>query len=154
MKKIHFLPTIAVLAVAVSLMAVPAAADTQDKYYTYEWSDSTSRIDYTEAYKKDDSTAVYIKTVSYTLPYNGYYVKTYYGSSKNAATSPASKGEYYLNDYIAHIIKSNNVATGTSMAGKYVRIRGRYSDRTYSWGNCKIAWSPDTANESRYASLN
>lgn len=154
MKKFQLIPAAAALTMAVSLMAVPAsAANTSDIEYKYKWT-SSSRVDYTDPAQKEDSTAVYIKNIPYTLPYNGYYVKTYYGSSENTVTSPASKTEYYLNDYIAHIIKSNNVATGTNMAGKYVRIRGIYTDKTYSWGDCTIYWSPDTANESRYASLN
>ena len=45
-------------------------------------------------------------------------------------------------------------ATPVSQIGKYVRIRGHYSDTTYSWGDCKIAWSPDTTNASNYTYLN
>lgn len=64
----------------------------------------------------------------------------------------ASASEYWINNYTAYVIRANG--TSVSQIGKYVRIRGHYSDTTYSWGDCKIAWSPDTTNASNYTYLN
>lgn len=133
----------------VSALAIPAsAANTTDTYYTYQWSDSTSRYDYTPARAKEDSSYVYIKTQEYTLPYNGFYAATQYKSGSTFYA--ASAGEYRINDYVARTIRPNG--TGVSQVGKYVRIRGHYSDRTYTWGDCQIAWSPDTTGS--YPTLN
>lgn len=136
----------------VSALAIPAsAANTTDSYYTYEWS-STNRYDYTPTRHKDNSTPVYIKTQEYTLPYGGYYAGTYYGTTSSNATNKASAAEYWIGNYTPYTIRANG--TSVSQAGKYVRIRGHYQDTTYSWGDCQIAWSPDTANASNYTSLN
>ncbi len=68
------------------------------------------------------------------------------------ATKKASASEYLINDYNSYVIRANG--TNVTQSGKYVRIRGHYSDTTYSWGNAQIAWSPDTAPQSGLISLN
>lgn len=136
----------------VSVFTISAsAANTEDTYYTYSWK-SNSRYDYTPTRKKMNATPVYLKTQEYTLPYNGYYAKTLYGTSSQSANLSASASEYWINNYTAYVIRANG--TSVSQIGKYVRIRGHYSDTTYSWGDCKIAWSPDTTNASNYTYLN
>lgn len=75
-----------------------------------------------------------------------------YGTTANNATKFASASEYWINNYTAYVIRANG--TSVSQIKKYVRIRGHYSDTTYSWGDCKIAWSPDTTNASNYTYLN
>ena len=136
----------------VSVFTISAsAANTEDTYYTYSWK-SNSRYDYTPTRKKINATPVYLKTQEYTLPYNGYYAKTLYGTSSQSANLSASASEYWINNYTAYVIRANG--TSVSQIGKYVRIRGHYSDTTYSWGDCKIAWSPDTTNASNYTYLN
>ena len=133
----------------VSALAIPAsAANSSDTYYTYQWSDSTSRYDYTPARLKEDNSYVYIKTQEYTLPYNGYYAATQYRYPNGSTFYSASASEYKINSYTAYVIRP----TGTSVtqSGKYVRIRGHYSDTTYSWGDCQIAWSPDTVGSYTY----
>lgn len=133
----------------VSVLAIPAsAANSSDTDHTYRWSDSTSRYDYTPGRPKEDSSFVYIKTEKGTLPYNGYYAATQYKSGSTFYA--ASAGEYLINDYWAYTIRPNG--TTVSQVGKYVRIRGHYSDRTYTWGDCKIVWSPDTVGT--YPTLN
>ena len=75
-----------------------------------------------------------------------------HGTTANNATKFASASEYWINNYTAYVIRANG--TSVSQIKKYVRIRGHYSDTTYSWGDCKIAWSPDTTNASNYTYLN
>lgn len=149
------LTTLAAAVLAVSICAIPANAaspDTSDTTWKYTWSDSAGRYQYTPTRQKGNTTPVYIKTVEYTLPYNGYYASTYYGYSASGATYKASTGEYWIGNYTPYTIRAN--ATSVSQADKYVRIRGHYTDKTYTWGDCTIKWSPDTANPSKYASLN
>ncbi len=127
----------------VSALAIPAsAANTSNTYYTYKWSDDTSRYDYTPARPKENSSYVYIKTIESTLPFNGYHTATQYRSAGGSTFYAASASEYLINDYLAHNIRPNG--TSVSQVGKYVRIRGHYSDRTYTWGDCQIEWSPDS----------
>lgn len=128
-----------------------SAANTSDSVYTYTWN-SNSRYDYTNARKKSNATPTYVKAVYDTLPYNGFYASTYYGTGIYTATKKASASEYLINDYISYVIKPNG--TSVTMSRKYVRIRGHYSDTTYSWGNAQIAWSPDTAPQSGLVYLN
>lgn len=137
----------------VSAMALPAsAANTTDATYTYEWN-STSRFDKTPPRAKENDTPVYIKTVEYTLPYGGYYVRAMYQNSYSSSISYyASRGEYLIADYAGYIVNTDNVSS--SLAGKYAFLQGHYSDRTYDWGDCTIKWSPDTTNASMYPSLN
>lgn len=142
----------------VSVIALPAsAANTDDTKFTYEWNDDSfpqSRYDYTPERIKQEDSPVYIKTVEYTLPYGGYYAMAMY-KADSSASSPrqlASRSEYLIADYAAYIINTDNV--GSSLAGKYALLRGHYSDRTYSWGNCTIKWSPDTWKPELYPSLN
>lgn len=141
----------AVVTVVSAFTISASAANTEDTYYTYSWK-SNSRYDYTPTRKKMNATPVYLKTQEYTLPYNGYYAKTLYGTSSQSANLSASASEYWINNYTAYVIRANG--TSVSQIGKYVRIRGHYSDTTYSWGDCKIAWSPDTTNASNYTYLN
>ncbi len=128
-----------------------SAANTSDSVYTYTWN-SNSRYDYTNARQKSNSTTVYVNAVYDTLPYNGFYASTYYGTGLYNATKKASASEYLVNDYNSYVIRSNG--TNVTLTGKYVRIRGHYSDTTYSWGNAQIAWSPDTAPQSGLIYLN
>lgn len=152
MKPKRLLALLMAVVAVVSVFTISAsAANTKDTYYTYAWQNN-SRYDYTPARPKEDATPVYIKTQEYTLPYNGFYAATKYGTTKDTAILDASASEYWINDYVAYIIRSN--AVKGSIAGRYARIRGHYSDTTYSWGDCKIAWSPDTLNASNYPSLN
>lgn len=152
MKPKRLLALLMAVVTVVSVFTISAsAANTEDTYYTYSWK-SNSRYDYTPTRKKMNATPVYLKTQEYTLPYNGYYAKTLYGTSSQSANLSASASEYWINNYTAYVIRANG--TSVSQIGKYVRIRGHYSDTTYSWGDCKIAWSPDTTNASNYTYLN
>lgn len=152
MKPKRLLALLMVVVTVVSVFTISAsAANTEDTYYTYSWK-SNSRYDYTPTRKKTNATPVYLKTQEYTLPYNGYYAKTLYGTSSQSANLSASASEYWINNYTAYVIRANG--TSVSQTGKYVRIRGHYSDTTYSWGDCQIAWSPDTTNASNYTYLN
>jgi hypothetical protein len=152
MKPKRLLALLMAVVTVVSVFTISAsAANTEDTYYTYSWK-SNSRYDYTPARKKTNATPVYLKTQEYTLPYNGYYAKTLYGTGSQSANRSASASEYWINNYTAYVIRANG--TSVSQTGKYVRIRGHYSDTTYSWGDCKIAWSPDTTNASNYTYLN
>ncbi len=138
--------------IASSMLAVSAsAANTQDTYYTYTWSNG-ARYDYTNARYKYDTTPVYLCTINSSLPAGGFYASTFYGTSSSSATNKASAGEYLINDYWGHTIKPNG--TSVSQKNKWVRIRGHYSNTNYSWGDCTIAWSPDTAGAYNYSSLN
>ena len=151
MKPKRLLALLMAVVTVVSVFTISAsAANTEDTYYTYSWK-SNSRYDYTPTRKKMNATPVYLKTQEYTLPYNGYYAKTLYGTSSQSANLSASASEYWINNYTAYVIRANG--TSVSQIGKYVRIRGHYSDTTYSWGDCKIAWSPDTTNASNYTYL-
>ena len=152
MKPKRLLALLMAVVTVVSVFTISAsAANTEDTYYTYSWK-RNSRYDYTPTRKKMNATPVYLKTQEYTLPYNGYYAKTLYGTSSQSANLSASASEYWINNYTAYVIRANG--TSVSQIGKYVRIRGHYSDTTYSWGDCKIAWSPDTTNASNYTYLN
>lgn len=152
MKPKRLLALLMVVVTVVSVFTISAsAANTEDTYYTYSWK-SNSRYDYTPTRKKTNATPVYLKTQEYTLPYNGYYAKTLYGTGSQSANLSASASEYWINNYTAYVIRANG--TSVSQTGKYVRIRGHYSDTTYSWGDCQIAWSPDTTNASNYTYLN
>ena len=152
MKPKRLLALLMAVVTVVSVFTISAsAANTEDTYYTYSWK-SNSRYDYTPTRKKMNATPVYLKTQEYTLPYNGYYAKTLYGTSSQSANLSASASEYWINNYTAYVIRANG--TSVSQTGKHVRIRGHYSDTTYSWGDCKIAWSPDTTNASNYTYLN
>lgn len=152
MKPKRLLALLMAVVTVVSVFTISAsAANTEDTYYTYSWK-SNSRYDYTPTRKKMNATPVYLKTQEYTLPYNGYYAKTLYGTGSQSANRSASASEYWINNYTAYVIRANG--TSVSQTGKYVRIRGHYSDTTYSWGDCKIAWSPDTTNASNYTYLN
>lgn len=142
---------LALLAIVSCLSICASAANTGDSVYTYTWN-SNSRYDYTNARKKSNATYTYVKAVYDTLPYNGFYASTYYGTGVYAATKKASASEYLINDYNPYVIRPNR--TSVTMSGKYVRIRGHYSDITYSWGNAQIAWSPDTAPQSGLIYLN
>ena len=138
-----------------SAMALPAsAANTTDTQYLYEWSDSTSRYDYTPERVKQDDSPIYIKTVYETLPHGGYYAMAMYKMTPTEAVTryQASRGEYLINDYAAYIINTDNVSQ--NLTGKFALIRGHYKNTTYTWGDCTILWSPDTANASAYPSLN
>jgi hypothetical protein len=140
------------LAILISTLAVPAsAANSNDTTYTYNWS-GYQRYDYTPARYKTDNTYVYIKNQYGTLPLNGYYVSTFYGTSSTAVTNKASADQYLLNDYSSHTIRPTG--TYVPQANKYVKIRGYYPLSSYSWGNSTIAWSPDTSNQWNYPSLN
>lgn len=147
--------TLAILLAALSIASVSSlsasAANTVDSHYTYTWS-GNQRYDYTPARQKADSSPVYICAINNSLPASGFYAGTYYNNSESLSKKRASKGEYLVNDYAGHTIKSN--AVSFSLKGKYVRIRGHYSNTNYSWGDCTIAWSPDTYNASGYSSLN
>ena len=152
MKPKKLLALLMAVVTVVSVFTISAsAANTEDTYYTYSWK-SNSRYDYTPTRKKTNATPVYLKTQEYTLPYNGYYAKTLYGTGSQSANLSASASEYWINNYTAYVIRANG--TSVSQTGKYVRIRGHYSDTTYSWGDCQIAWSPDTTNASNYTYLN
>lgn len=152
MKPKRLLALLMAVVAVVSVFTISAsAANTEDTYYTYSWK-SNSRYDYTPTRNKTNATPVYIKTQEYTLPYNGYYARTLYGTTADNATKFASASEYWINNYTAYVIRANG--TSVSQIKKYVRIRGHYSDTTYSWGDCKIAWSPDTTNASNYTYLN
>lgn len=152
MKPKRLLALLMAVVTVVSVFTISAsAANTEDTYYTYSWK-SNSRYDYTPTRKKTNATPVYLKTQEYTLPYNGYYAKTLYGTSSQSANLSASASEYWINNYTAYVIRANG--TSVSQTGKHVRIRGHYSDTTYSWGDCQIAWSPDTTNASNYTYLN
>lgn len=152
MKPKRLLALLMAVVTVVSVFTISAsAANTEDTYYTYTWN-NYSRYDYTPTRNKTNATPVYIKTQEYTLPYNGYYARTLYGTTANNATKFASASEYWINNYTAYVIRANG--TSVSQIKKYVRIRGHYSDTTYSWGDCKIAWSPDTTNASNYTYLN
>ena len=138
----------------VSVLVIPvSAANTSDTKYKYEWT-SSARYDYTPPRKKTNSTPVYIKTVEYTLPYGGYYVRTFYGPTSTNASSPASLEEYWIGNYTAYTIRSNAASKDTEWDNTYIRIRGHYTETAYSWGDCTTLWSPDTANASQYVSLN
>lgn len=146
---------IATILAALSIASVSSlsasAANTADTYYTYTW--STSRYDFTPTRQKTNNTPVYLCAINNSLPYQGFYASTFYAfNSYTTASNKASASEYLVNDYNGHTIRAN----GTSVAqkGKYVRIRGHYACTTYSYGDCTIAWSPDTANASSYSSLN
>lgn len=119
---------------------------TQDSYYTYKWSDSTSRYDYCNARTKYSTYPIYVRTEYSTLPYNGYYVKPYYGTTDSSAkANPATWTEYKINDYLAHTVNpAKDIVSPVNLINKYVCLRGHYTNTTYSWGDCKIAWSPDT----------
>ena len=152
MKPKRLLALLMAVVTVVSVFTISAsAANTEDTYYTYSWK-SNSRYDYTPTRKKMNATPVYLKTQEYTLPYNGYYAKTLYGTGSQSANRSASASEYWINNYTAYVIRANG--TSVSQTGKYVRIRCHYSDTTYSWGDCQIAWSPDTTNASNYTYLN
>lgn len=138
--------------IASSMLTLTAsAANTGDTYYTYSWSNG-SRYDYTPARYKYDTTPVYLCVSNSSLPYGGFYASTFYGTKSTAVTTKASASEYYINDYIGHTVKANG--TSVSQKNKWVRIRGHYRDTTYSWGDCTIAWSPDTADVYNFSSLN
>lgn len=152
MKPKRLLALLMAVVTVVSVFTISAsAANTDDTYYIYNWT-SSSRYDCTGARKKDNTSPVYIKTQEYTLPYNGYYARTLYGTKMDNATNFASAHEYWINDYVAYVIRADG--TKVSQSGKFVRIRGHYDDATYSWGNCQIAWSPDTQNYNSYPVLN
>lgn len=125
-----------------------SAANTTDTYYTYSWSGYNDRYAYTNARVKSNNSGVYVHVVDNSLPYNGFYASTFYGVSSNGATKKGSSSEYRINDYNHYVIRSGNIKS------MYVRIRGHYKDTTYSWGNCTIAWSPDTASQSGLIYLN
>ena len=152
------LKKIAACVVAVTSLAVGvgslnvSAANTTDATFTFEWSNDTSRYDYTGWRLKSDSTYVYMKTVENTLPYNGFYVRTQYRYPGETVAYSASASQYLVNDYVAYVIRPNG--TTVSQINKYVRIRGYYSDTTYTWGDATIKWSPDTANQNNYVRLN
>lgn len=138
--------------IASSMFAISAsAANTQDSYYTYTWS-GNQRFDYTPTRYKQDTSPVYIKVVNDSLPYGGFYAGTYFGTGSSSATRKASASEYLVSNCEAHTIRPNG--TSVSQKNKWVRIRGHYSNTTYSWGDCTIAWSPDTQNAYLYSSLN
>lgn len=151
MKVKRFMLVCLVVAMLVSALTVPAsAANTQDTYYLYQW-EGSKQVDFTPGRVKQDSSPTYIKASYETLPIGGFWAGTYYGSSEDTATSnQASASDYLIDDYLAYTIRAN--AARESVVNKYVAIRGRYS--AYSWGNCTVAWSPDTANPSAYPSLN
>ena len=136
----------------VSVMSLSAsAANTGDTYYTYSWT-SNSRYDYTPTRYKYDTSFVYLRAVSDTLPVGGFYASTFYGTSSSTATKKASASEYIVNNYNGYTIRPNG--TSVSQKNKYVRIRGHYTNTNYSWGNATIAWSPDTYNQGAYSTLN
>ncbi len=152
MLKKRIFAIISSVVIASSMLAVSAsAANTGDTYYTYSWSNG-NRYDYTPARYKYDNTPVYLCATDGSLPYGGFYASTYYGTSSSSATNKASAFEYLVNDYNGRTIRANG--TSVSQKNKWVRIRGHYKNTTYSWGDCRIAWSPDTANAYNYSSLN
>ncbi len=140
-----------ILMIVSCLSICTSAANTSDSVYTYTWN-ANSRYDYTNARQKKNATTVYVNAVYDTLPYNGFYASTYYGTGLYTANKKASASEYLINDYNSYVIRANG--TNVTQSGKYVRIRGHYSDTTYSWGNAQIAWSPDTAPQSGLIYLN
>ncbi len=152
-----FLSSLLIIAVLCVAVALPASAstlaNTGDTYYEFYWKDNNSRYDYTTVRQKGDNTPVYLCAQLYTLPYNGFWAKTFQGTTSGSVGAAASKDEYLVNDYEGHTIRSNALE-GVNMAGRHVKIRGHYRDTTYSWGSCEIAWSPDTYNASQYSSLN
>ncbi len=138
--------------IASSMLTISAsAANTGDTYYTYSWSNG-SRYDSTPARYKYNNTPVYLCAIDNTLPYGGFYASTFYGTSSSNTPNKASASEYLVNDYLGHTIRANG--TSVSQKNKWVCIRGHYKNTTYSWGDCRIAWSPDTANAYNYSSLN
>jgi ABC-type oligopeptide transport system substrate-binding subunit len=152
MSKKRFMSLLFCAVLALScLSCTVSAANTSDSIYTYTWN-SNSRIDYTNARKKQNATKVYIHAVENTLPYNGFYASTYYGTGLYTATNKASASEYKINSYGHFVIRPNG--TSVNQSGKYVRIRGHYTDTKYSWGDAQIAWSPDTAPQSGLINLN
>ncbi len=152
MKHKRIIAIISSIIIASSMLTLTAsAANTGDTYYTYSWSNG-SRYDYTPARYKYDTTPVYQCVINSSLPYGGYYASTFYGYNSSSATNKASASEYLVDDYYGHTIRPNG--TSVSQKNKWVRIRGHYRDTTYSWGDCTIAWSPDTANAYNYSSLN
>ncbi len=152
MKHKKIFAIISSIIIASSMLTLTAsAANTGDTYYTYTWA-SGRRYDFTPARQKDNTTPVYQCVINSSLPYGGFYASTFYGYNSTNASYKASASEYLVNDYYGHTIRPNG--TSVSQKNKWVRIRGHYSNTTYSWGDCKIAWSPDTANAYNYSSLN
>ena len=112
MKPKRLLALLMAVVTVVSVFTISAsAANTEDTYYTYTWN-NYSRYDYTPTRNKTNATPVYIKTQEYTLPYNGYYARTLYGTTANNATKFASASEYWINNYTAYVIRAN----GTSVS--------------------------------------
>ena len=128
-----------------------SAANTSDTQTQYVWS-SSKKYDYTNARVKSDNSVVYLHPINESLPYNGFYAGTYYGTGKNNAKNKASKSEYHVGGYSNYVIRSD--AATTSLKSMYVRIRGHYKDTTYSYGDCTILWSPDIKYQSGLVYLN
>lgn len=57
--------------------------------------------------------------------------------------SNASKGEYRINDYNEHSIRSD-AKDNLNLTNKDVRIKGAYKNMAYTSGDVTIKWSPDT----------
>lgn len=147
--KIVFASMLAMTSVALSGVSAFAAEweavpmnDHADRTIVFTFNKSNGQTDYTSWETKEDNTNVYVKAVPYTLPYGGFTVQSQYKTFL-AGISNASKGEYRINDYNEHSIRSD-AKDNLNLTNKKVRIKGAYKNMAYTSGDVTIKWSPDT----------
>lgn len=114
--------------------------DHKNRTFTFVFDSSNNQQDETTWEKKQDNTNTYIIAIDDSLPAGGFTVQTQTPGFLGAPTK-ASKGEYRINDYNEHSIRNDAVS---NMAGKQVRIVGRYQNMAYTYGDVTVDWSPDT----------
>ena len=112
----------------------------QDRTITFVFNSSNNQQDETTWETKEDNTNTYIVAINNSLPVGGFTVQTQTPGLFGVPTK-ASKGEYRINDYNEHSIRNDAVG---NMAGKQVRIVGRYQNMAYTYGDVTAKWSPDT----------
>ena len=115
--------------------------DHQDRTITFVFDSSNNQQDETTWETKEDNTNTYIVAINNSLPVGGFTVQTQTPGLFGIGTTKASKGEYRINDYNEHSIRNDAVS---NMAGKKVRIVGRYQNMDYTYGDVTVNWSPDT----------
>lgn len=134
------------ICVMCSIGSVTALAkDNNDTRQYFYFSDANGRVQLSKYREKEDTSPLYFRTESGTLPYKGYCISAYSYHEPESTQIGARKSSstYLINDYREYLLRCDLQTVG---AGHFVALQGRYPFTTYDWGDVTIWWSPDSVD--------
>lgn len=79
-----------VVALLVSVLAIPASAATNDHYHTFSWEGSQRYASVTTVWRKANNSPTYFRVENDSMPLDGFYIQTtlaHYGGTQAATSS-------------------------------------------------------------------